>query len=241
MLPGLERHFDVLAVDLPGFGHSPPFPAGVTPTIEGFADAVEEAMEGAGFERPLVVGNSLGGWISMELARRGSVRGAVGLSPAGLMAPREATWARMVLNSMREMVKGAPAVAPLLRTAVGRTLLAGPSLGRPWRADPDDLIEQAALLQHAPGWIPTLGELRPNEHVAGLEEIRCPVLVLWGTRDIILLPRQGRRFERLIDGAELKYLKGLGHVPMSDDPDLLVDEITRFAERIATPTLKIAA
>ncbi len=102
-------------------------------------------MDAAGFERPLVVGNSLGGWISMELARRGRVRGVVGLSPAGLMAPREATWARMVLNSMREMVKGAPAVAPLLRTTVGRTLLAGPSLGRPWRADPDDLIEQAAL------------------------------------------------------------------------------------------------
>ena len=130
---------------------------------------------------------------------------------------------------MREMVKGAPAAAPLLRTTVGRTLLAGPSLGRPWRADPDDLVEQAALLANAPGWIPTLGELRPNEHVAGLESIRCPVLVLWGTRDVILLPRQGRRFERLIDGAELKYLKGLGHVPMSDDPDLLVDEISRFA------------
>jgi hypothetical protein len=38
------------------------------------------------------------------------------------------------------------------------------------------------------------------------------VLVLWGTLDVILLPRQGRRFERLIPNAELRYLKGLGHV-----------------------------
>jgi pimeloyl-ACP methyl ester carboxylesterase len=241
MLPALEQRFDVLGVDLPGFGHSPPLPAGVPYSIEAFADAVEEAMEAAGFEQPLICGNSLGGWISMELARRGRVRGVVGISPAGLMAPREAAWARVILNSMRGMVKGAPHVAPLLRTTVGRTLLAGPSLGKPWRADPDDLIEQAALLERAPGWDPTISELRPGEYVEGLDQIRCPVLILWGTHDVILLPRQGRRFERLIDGAELRFLKALGHVPMSDDPDLLVDEVVGFAERISTPRLSLAA
>lgn len=240
MLPGLERHLDVLGVDLPGFGHSPPLPAGTPYSIDAFADAVEEALDAAGFERPLVCGNSLGGWISLELARRGRVRGVVGISPAGLMAPREAAWAGRVLNSMRTMVKGAPAVAPLLRTAVGRTLLGGPSLGRPWRADPDDLIEQAELLANAPAWDPTLSDLDPGEYVVGLRDIRCPVLILWGTRDVILIPRQGRRFERLIDGAELKYLKGLGHVPMSDDPDLLVREIVDFAARVPSPATAAA-
>jgi pimeloyl-ACP methyl ester carboxylesterase len=55
------------------------------------------------------------------------------------------------------------------------------------------------------------------------------VLLLWGTKDLILLPRQGRRFERLIPGAELRYLKGLGHTPMSDDPQVLADAIGEFA------------
>jgi pimeloyl-ACP methyl ester carboxylesterase len=68
-----------------------------------------------------------------------------------------------------------------------------------------------------------------DRQVAGLPEIRCPVLVLWGTRDVILVPRQGRRFERLIPGCELRYLKGLGHVPMSDDPQLLANAIADFA------------
>ncbi len=90
MLPGLEQRFDVLGVDLPGFGHSPPLP-GRAVTIEAFADAVEEAMDAVGFERPLVCGNSLGGWISLELARRDRVRAVVAISPAGLMAPREAS------------------------------------------------------------------------------------------------------------------------------------------------------
>ena len=67
--------------------------------------------------------------------------------------------------------------------------------------------------------------------MAGLPDIRCPVLILWGTRDLILIPRQGRRFERLIPNSELRYLKGLGHTPMSDDPQLLADAIAGFALR----------
>ena len=57
------------------------------------------------------------------------------------------------------------------------------------------------------------------------------MLVLWGTKDLILLPRQGRRFERLIPGAELRYLKGLGHTPMSDDPEGLAEAIGELALR----------
>ena len=56
-----------------------------------------------------------------------------------------------------------------------------------------------------------------------------PVLLLWGKLDVILLPRQGRRFERLIPGAELRYLSGAGHVPMTDVPELLTEAITDFA------------
>jgi pimeloyl-ACP methyl ester carboxylesterase len=46
MLPLLEERFDVLAVDLPGFGHSP---MGTDQSPEGLADAVEAAMDEAGF------------------------------------------------------------------------------------------------------------------------------------------------------------------------------------------------
>ena len=55
------------------------------------------------------------------------------------------------------------------------------------------------------------------------------MLVLWGTKDLILLPAPGPRFERLIPDCELRYLKGLGHVPMSDDPELLAEAIGEFA------------
>jgi pimeloyl-ACP methyl ester carboxylesterase len=67
------------------------------------------------------------------------------------------------------------------------------------------------------------------------------VLVLWGRRDVILLPRQGRRFGRLIPNCELRYLKGLGHVPMADDPELLAAATTDFARAHRASEKPVAA
>jgi pimeloyl-ACP methyl ester carboxylesterase len=137
-----------------------------------------------------------------------------------------------VLLAMRWLARNAPAPRPLLANPVGRALFAGPVLGKPWRADPDELLEQTQLFGAAPGFLTTLSHTFGSQ-VVGLDAIRCPVLVLWGTRDLVLLPRQGRRFERLIPGAELRYLKGLGHTPMSDDPARVASAIAELAERAA--------
>jgi pimeloyl-ACP methyl ester carboxylesterase len=231
MLPHLEATFDVLALDLPGHGHSPPFPTGTDSTPEALADAVERTMDDAGFQTAHMAGNSLGGWIALILARRGRARTVTALSPAGLAHAREKDLGKGVLLAMRWLARNMPASEALLRNRVGRTLFAGPTLGRPWRADPGDLVEQSKLFATAPGFDATLPHALQAQ-VAGLAQIACPVLVLWGTRDVVLFPRQGRRFERLIPGCELRYVKGLGHVPMSDDPELLARAIADFA---ATP------
>jgi pimeloyl-ACP methyl ester carboxylesterase len=231
MLPLLEESFDVLAVDLPGFGYSPQLPAGVESSPETLADAVARAMDAAGFRAAHLAGNSLGGWISLELARRGRAATVTAISPAGLVWGREARLAAGILRTERWLARNAPASEALLRNPVGRTLFAGSAFARPWRIDSDDMVEQARLFADAPGFEPTLGKTL-GAQACGLDAIRCPVLVLWGTRDVILLPRQGRRFERLIPGAELRYLKGLGHVPMSDDPELLARAIAGFAARV---------
>ncbi len=233
MLPLLEGRFDVLAPDLPGFGHSPPLPEGEASNAERLADAVEEAMDDAGFETAHISGNSLGGWIALELARRGRARTCVPISPAGLLHARESIYARAILNGMRWMTQNAPPPPALLRNRVTRTLCAGPPAARPWRADPDEMIEEFELFANAPGFDRTL-DATVGMQAAGLPDISCPVLILWGTRDLILIPRQGRRFERLIPQCELRYVKGLGHVPMSDDPELLAGAIADFA--LATPS-----
>jgi pimeloyl-ACP methyl ester carboxylesterase len=137
---------------------------------------------------------------------------------------------------MRWLARHVPAREPLLRNKLGRTLFAGLTVARPWRLDPDDTIEQTEMFGQSPGFLPTLPHTFEAQ-VCGLESIECPVLVLWGSRDVLLLPRQGRRFERLIPDCELRYLKGLGHVPMSDDPELIAELVatTTRARRAAAP------
>jgi pimeloyl-ACP methyl ester carboxylesterase len=228
MLPQLERRFDVLAVDLPGFGHSDPLPAGVDSTAEALADAVEREMLGAGFDTAHISGNSLGGWIALELARRGRARTVTAISPAGLQHAREKQWGANILRGMRMAVRYARPPEVALRNPVCRSLLAGPSVARPWRHDPDLLIEAMEMFAESPGFEATLPHLL-NAQPRGLTTLDTPVLLLWGTQDVILLPRQGRRFERLIPGAELRYISGAGHVPMTDVPDLLADAIAEFA------------
>jgi pimeloyl-ACP methyl ester carboxylesterase len=231
MLPLLEWRFDVLALDLPGFGRSAPLPAAIDPTPEALADAVERAMDEAGFETAHLAGNSLGGRIALELGRRGRATTVVAISPAGLQHAREQAWGANILRCMRWLARNAPAPEAALGNPVGRTLFAGPTAARPWRIDPAELIEVSRLFADAPGFDATL-PLTFRRQPPGLDRIGVPVLVLWGTLDLILLPRQGRRFERLIPGCELRYLKGLGHVPMSDDPDGLAEAIVEFADRV---------
>src|SRR4029453_717604 len=133
MLPLLERRFDVLAVDAPGFGRSEPLPPSVDATPEALADAVEDELARAGFDRAHIAGNSLGGWISLELARRGRAETVVGISPAGLQHAREREGGASILRGMRWLTQNAPAPEPLLRNPITRSLLAGPATARPWK------------------------------------------------------------------------------------------------------------
>src|SRR4051812_14488159 len=81
MLPLLERRYDVLAPTLPGHAGGDLLYAGVNDGL--MADAVEWAMDAAGFERAHLVGNSLGGFVALQLAARGRARSVVALAPAG--------------------------------------------------------------------------------------------------------------------------------------------------------------
>src|ERR1700704_3809703 len=77
VLDALEVRHDVVSIDLPGFGESPPLPDDAVPTATRLADAVESELDRLGLETPAVVGNSLGGWVALELARRGRAARAV--------------------------------------------------------------------------------------------------------------------------------------------------------------------
>jgi len=116
VLPALERRHDVLALTLPGHAGGPPLDGDV-------ADALERALDVAGFATAHVAGNSAGGFLALELAARGRARSVVAFAPAGGWAADDGSW-RELLAYQRELLAQAKVSAPhadaMLATPAGR-------------------------------------------------------------------------------------------------------------------------
>ena len=99
VIPALAGHFDVIAVDLPGFGDSEPMPPQVEPLPAALATAVAGLLDELGVALPHVAGNSLGGWVALELAAIHPVASLALLSPAGLWRGRAPRYDRASLRA----------------------------------------------------------------------------------------------------------------------------------------------
>ena len=214
----LAEHHDVIAVDLPGFGRSPMPPPGTPPGIESLIALVGAFLAQLGVDRPHVVGNSMGGLMALEMARRGLVRSATALSPAGFANRTEMAYGRRSLwLSVRLARRLAPYARTMFATATGRRLGLSLFVARPAQLSADEAAENTRALAEAPWFDETLPSLRAFEF-PGDGVMAVPVTVAWGSKDRVLLPRQARRAARAIPRARVMRLAGCGHVPTWDDP-----------------------
>jgi pimeloyl-ACP methyl ester carboxylesterase len=216
----LAAEHDVIAVDLPGFAASPPLPPGLRADIPTLTDLVAAFAEGLGLRDWHVAGNSMGGAIALELAARGAVRSATAFSPAGFWTERERAFCQVSLaGSLRIGRALRPVLPTLVASAAGRILLFGQTFGRPRQMTPRECAETIDALVAATAFDDALaaftGYRAPTEHGA------VPVTIAWGSRDRLLLPREGRRAHRLMPRARYVELRGCGHVPFGDDPELV--------------------
>jgi pimeloyl-ACP methyl ester carboxylesterase len=221
VLPVLERHHDVLAPTLAGHAGGPPILGDVSEAL--LADAVEAAMDDAGFETAHIVGNSLGGYVALQLAARGRARSVVALAPAGGWAQGDESF-RATLDHFTTMQKLVTAAVPhaerIMATEEGRRR-ATQFITTNFEHIPAELLVHllcgaagctgaAALNAHAlrEGW--------PVEP----ERITCPVRVVWGTEDKLLAwPSAAARFRHdWLPHADWVELDGVGHCPQLDIP-----------------------
>ncbi|MFF5571763.1 alpha/beta fold hydrolase [Streptomyces luteogriseus] len=221
VIPALAAERDVIAVDLPGCGDSPALPDGMAhdlPTMSAVLKALFGALE---IERPHVAGNSLGGLLALDLARAQLVRSVTALSPAGFWNEAERRYAFTVLSTMRQIARRMPppVVERLARPALGRTLLTSTIYARPGRRSPEAVVAETLALARAQGFSETLRSGRTVQFTDDI--VGTPVTVAWGSRDRLLIPRQGVRAKSVIPRARLVRLPGCGHVPMNDDPALV--------------------
>ena len=210
----LEAERRPLALDLPGFGTSPPLAAQVEPSAANLAAAVHERCLELGIERPHVAGNSLGGWVALEMGRAGWAASVTAISPAGLwrapIGPRSfdtQLWAQRLR----------PLVALALLSRPLRERMLSTFAARPER------IAAATARELILSWVDAGGyegaNLAMRTHVFDPSDYPdIPVTLAWGERDRLVAPP---RPERRPAGARFLVLPGVGHTPTWDDPELV--------------------
>jgi pimeloyl-ACP methyl ester carboxylesterase len=221
VLPALERRHDVLAVTLAGHAGGPAINGAIDEEV--LVDAVERAMDEAGFETAHVVGNSLGGYVALQVATRGRADSVVALAPAGGWAVGDDAYKETLryFIDMHELVKAAaPHADAIASTPEGRrrsTLYTTTN----FEHIPAELVAHqirgAARCESVAGLV-----AQAREHGWNLDaaKVTCPVRVVWGTDDRLLeWPRAAERYRRdWLPQADWVVLDGVGHLPQLDVP-----------------------
>lgn len=220
VLPALERSHDVLALTLPGHAGGPPLESPVS--IAGLVDAVEDALDRAELELPHIVGNSLGGYIALQLAMRGRARSVVAFAPGGGWAPDDRSWEELltIQYELHDYIKSiAPQSEQLLGTRHGRrraTLLTAANF---------EHIPMALLVHQMLGiaGCGAAGQLVESALSEGwpfdAQKVTCPVRIVWGTGDEMLpWPGAAARYRTELPQADWVLLDGVAHCPQLDVP-----------------------
>lgn len=234
VIPRLARDFDVIATDSPGFGESAPLRHAGPPTIPVYVEAFEHWFAEQGLDRPHVAGNSMGGAIALELAKRGSVRSATALSPAGFWNDAELAYAKVILKTIANTPKPA---RPVMRALAANPRTRAPlfaALQRwPQKLTPAEAVGALEAAWAAPSFNAAIAAFDLYRYEPGADPIGVPTTVAWGNRDRLLPYRlQAPRARKLVPEATHLTL-GAGHLPMADDPPAVAAAIRSTARRAA--------
>lgn len=221
----LAEFHSVVAIDLPGFGRSPVPKGGMPGNMLEVVGLIAEFLAEDGLERPHVAGNSLGGAIALELASAGLVSSATAFSPGGFYNVAERRRALGILNTLRaNTFLPAPALRLALRSPAIRRWSLVPIVENPSNLTVERALEDAIAMRRGRGFRPVAKAARTYTF-QGAPEV--PVCVAWGVKDRIFGVHQAERAREKLPRAQHELLHGCGHVPMSDDPDLVASVILR--------------
>lgn len=224
IVPALAVRRTVVSVDLPGFGESPPL-TNADPAPRALAAAVgaELARLAGGDGGPVhAAGNSLGGWVALELGLTGAVASVTAVAPAGLWTSPLMPKASLGHRLARSLLPVATAAA---RSPAGRQMLLTGSVAHPDRIPEADALALVRAYARAPGFVAVNDAMRAGRFTA-LGEIRVPVTLVWPDRDR-LVSRPPEIPER-IHNVELS---DAGHIPIWDAPEALVTALLEGSSR----------
>jgi pimeloyl-ACP methyl ester carboxylesterase len=236
VLAELVPRFDVFAPTLHGHDGGPAMPDGQPAhTLGHAADHLELLLDEQGIETAHFAGNSMGGALSLELAKRGRARSVVAISPGGGWRADDTEEPQRIIKWFARNQKIAkaslPRVEKVMRRPSTRRLALRDVMTRGDQVPAGEAV-QLARSSVACSVVPDVFQTirTGTARLVDLDKISCPVLLTWGDKDRILpLPRHAPRLREEIPGVQWRVLPGLGHTPMWDDPSLIAQVIADFA------------
>jgi pimeloyl-ACP methyl ester carboxylesterase len=224
VIPLLTDHHEVIAPTALGHRGGPQLTGKAT--IAALTDETERLLNARGLGRVHIAGNSMGGWMAIELARRGRALTVCAFSPAGCWTPgtSDETRASQKVRCTRRQVRLVRPVAPLLlRFAHLRRLAMRDAAEHGERLTPSRALEAMHDVASCPA---AEDLLQPSERVEPLDPLPCPITLAWSSNDHILPPNvNGVVARERLPQARYLQLPDVGHVPMVDDPRLCADTI----------------
>src|SRR4051794_20078528 len=228
-----------IGVDLPGFGFSEMPSEKIS--ISGYGRAVNSLLDQLGIESAVFVGNSMGGFISAEVAIQFPDRAAriVLVSAAGVTTSDLASGPIMAgargVAAVATRTASAAATESIVRRrhlkhAVYHTFIRHPTRLR------SELLYEITRGSGKPGFMDALGAIMDYDFRDRLPDIRCPTLIVWGTDDMLVPESDAGEFERLIDGSRKVIFEDTGHMAMIERPQTFNDCLVEFlAEEPSSP------
>ena len=229
------RGHDVYVIDLPGHGESPVPTRPDGYSMRSQAEQLERFFAHRGLDRPHVVGNSLGGYMALELAHRGSVRTATALSPAGFFPPHHLPNIAVNLLFMKAGSHLPEALHRTLNAHLWFRKLAFRSLyTHPEKVSLEDAIGDTLNLRRSRAF---WRHFVRATFLKFTRRVQVPTTIAWGDTDRLLLPSEAEVARTRLPEATHVSLPDSGHCPQIDHPELVVDVI---AETIARQDEAIA-
>jgi pimeloyl-ACP methyl ester carboxylesterase len=219
ILDALAAEREVIAVDLPGHGATPPLTGEMS--IRTLADAVTGFLAAEGLTGVDVAGSSMGARLVLELARRGVVGAVVSLAPGGFWRGWERRFFGTTIGASIRMVRALQPVLPVVAgNPLGRSLLLAQFSAHPWRLPSAVVLQELRDYVASPAFDPLLRDLArgPAQEGAPRGTIRHPMVIVWGRQDRVCLPRQAARAAARFPDARLHWLDDCGHFPHWDQP-----------------------
>ena len=234
----LAPRFEVIAPTLHGHDGGP-VPPLAAHTLADATDHFEALLDELGVGTAHFAGNSMGGALALELAKRGRARSVVAISPGGGWQEGDRREVERIIRLFKRTQRSAR-----MTERHHEKLLARPGFRR---IGMRDIMSRGHLVPAEEAVLMTRSSTRcsvvddvfvtmrdGSARVVDLDQVRAPTLIAWGDRDRLLpMERHADRFRAEIPGGQFRVMRGLGHTPMWDDPGQIAELIADFSAAAA--------